>query len=323
MATERGNVSAAAAVSLTLLVAIVNARFGAEWGQGIHLVYTAAAALVVLRMTAASPRLEPMRGGVRLERPATWQSVLFITTFALVFGTLVNLADVLGAEDPPFGASATMVWIGLILIALSFWFSTGWNSGIATLFGTVTFVVVVVAFVDWVFSPDDVDTFRWILLLTAAVLAAGGAMRRPVAPEHAAGYVNAAGLAILALALTFVAESYIAFFSDPSAIGTAFDVGWGWELLILAAAALLVAYSVAAWQAGPGYLGALNLVAFISLAAGPGEDGPSLIGWPLVLILATLALFAMRSRGGGPWAGVPARPSPEPSEPPTAVQPPS
>ena len=72
--------------------------------------------------------------------------------------------------------------------------------------------------------------------------------------------------------------------------------GWGWELVLLAGGAALIAYSVVAGQAGPGYLGALNLFSFGLLAAVPGEDGASLIGWPLVLIIATIGAVRARPR---------------------------
>ena len=52
----------------------------------------------------------------------------------------------------------------------------------------LTLVVVIVAFVDWVFSPEEIDTFRWILLLIARRLRrvrAGHA--RPTEPHHAVG----------------------------------------------------------------------------------------------------------------------------------------
>ena len=312
---DRGDAIAAAVVALTVLVAMVNARFGAEWGQGIHLVYTAAAALVVIAMAAMSPR--------PVERPAGWQSVLFVASFVLFFGELTNLADVLGADDPPFGASATVVWVGLALAGLAAWFALSWNSGISTLLCALTLVVVIVAFVDWVFSPDEVDTFRWVLLLIALGFGAYGAMRRAGAPHHAVGYVNAAGVAVFVLASTFLAELILgaALGGFGEVDSPAGEVGWGWELVVLVGAAALIAYSVLSRQAGPGYLGALNLSAFVVLASGPGEDGPSLIGWPLVLILVTMALFALARGGGRPGAGLPARPAPDPSESPTAVQP--
>jgi hypothetical protein len=298
MATERTEVlrpaagnedaTAAAAVALTVLVVVVNFRFGDEWGQGIHLVYTAAAAFAVVGMAAMSPRPD--------DRPAGWQSVLFVASFALTLLMLGHLADTLGA-DQPFNAAGTIVWVGLLLIGLMAWFATGWNSGIATLLAAVTAVGVIVAFIEWVFNPDDVDTFRWILLLIALGFGALGAMRRPTDPHRGVGFVNAAGLALFALAATFLAESVFGVFGSISGTSASFGVGWGWELVVLAGAAALIAYSIVAGQAGPGYLGVLNLFAFVLLAAAPGEDGPSLIGWPLVLIIVTAGLFAL-ARGG-------------------------
>jgi len=81
-----------------------------------------------------------------------WHSVLIVTSFVLVLFALGNLADVLGAEES-ISFSGTVVWVGVLLIALMAWFSTRFDSGIATLIGAVTLVAVVVAFVDWVFWP--------------------------------------------------------------------------------------------------------------------------------------------------------------------------
>ena len=200
-------------MALTLLVATLNSRFGEEWGQGIHLVYTAAATFLVIGMAAGSPK--------PADRPATWQSVLFVTSFVLLFGTLTNLADVLGADDPP-SESGTLVWMGLILTGLSLWFALAWNSGISNLLCALTLIVVILAFVDWVFSPDEIDTFRWVLLLTAAAFGAFGVMRRPQEPHHAVGEVNAAGVAILALALTFAVDA-ISFLFSRSHVGASFE----------------------------------------------------------------------------------------------------
>jgi hypothetical protein len=325
MATERsalpmptapeGDTTAAAAAALTVLVVMLNFRFAVEWGQGIHLVYTAIAAAVVVGMAASSP--------VPAERPAGWQSVLFVSSFVLVLATLSNFADVLGADDPPVGSSGTTVWVGLLLVALAGWFATGWNSGISTLLVALTLVVVIVSFIDWVFTPESRTTFRWVFLLIAAGFGAFGAMQGGGERHHGVGFVNAAGVALFILALTFLDQIFFGIAVDvavgPSEVG---GVGVGWELAVLGGGALLIAYSVATAQAGPGYLGVLNLAAFVILAFAPGDDGPSLIGWPLVLILVTIGLFALARGNGTPGAGVPAYPpGPEPSESPTAVQP--
>jgi hypothetical protein len=294
-APERGETLAAGAVALTVLVYVLNARFDAEWGQGIHLIYTAAAALFVLSLAGRSPR--PAEG----ERPAAWQSILFIATFALWLRALVDLADVLGADDA-FDSSGTIVWIGLLLTGLMVRFARRWDSGISTLITAIVFGGVIVAFVDWVFSPDSATTFRWVLVAIAVGYFLVGRGRRSAAPHHAVGFVNAAGVAIFAIAATFVGAAPILFGVGAAGdLGFGSPAGWGWELVVLVGAGALIAYAAAEGKAGPGYLGALNLLAFLSLAAGAGEDGPSLIGWPLVLILVTLGLFfAAMSRGYSP-----------------------
>jgi hypothetical protein len=197
----------------------------------------------------------------------------------------------------------------------------GWDSGISTLLAAITFGLVIVSFVDWVFSPEDADTFRWVLMLIAIGYGLVGMSRRPTEPHHAVGFVNASGVALLGLAFTFLFESLFLVFSDGD-VGSG-GAGWGWELVLLAGAGALIAYAVLDRKAGPGYLGVANLIAFLLIAAGPDEDGASLIGWPLVLILVTIALFVAASGRGTPGAGVPARPRPDPGEAPTAVQPPS
>ena len=313
---ERGTLVAAAVTALTLTVLVINSRFEDEWGQGIHFLYTALAAAVVIGMAAGSAR--PAGGE---DRPATWQSALFVASFVLFIGTLSTLADILGS-DGVFESPGTTVWVGLLTIGLLAWFVTGWNSGISTLLAAVTLAVVVVSFVDWVFDPEDTDTFRWILLLIALGFMAVGLSRRRTEPHHAVGWMNAAGLAVLAIALTFAFEAFAAAFTIFGDGGSSFESpGTGWELVVLAGGAILIGYSVNTAQAGPGYLGVANLLAFAALAASPSEDGPSLIGWPIVLLLITVALFAISRRNGGTAAGVPVRPGPDPHESPTAVQP--
>ncbi len=74
--------------------------------------------------------------------------------------------------------------------------------------------------------------------------------------------------------------------------------------MILAGGFALIAYSAWTRQSGPAYVGALNLLAFVLLAGGPGEDGPSLIGWPIVMLVvsAGLLIMGMRPASGPPPA---------------------
>ena len=222
-------------------------------------------------------------------------------SFVLVLSTLGNLSDLLGSDEA-FDGAGTVVWVGALLLALMAWFAVRFDSGISTLIAALTFVVVLVSFVDWVFSPDGTATFRWILLAAAVALTAFAALgpeRGPHhAPYHAVGYVNAAGAALFGISILYGIDAFESLFGGDETL----DAGAGWELLILAGGFALLAYSVWARQSGPAYLGALNLSAFIFLAGTAGDDGPSLIGWPIVMVLATAALLvaALRPSGGTP-----------------------
>lgn len=280
---ERGNLLGAGVVALAVTVVVLNIRFAEEWGAGIHLVYSGAAAALVIGLAFGAPSA--------VGRPPTWHSILFIASFVLALAALANLADSLGSEDG-LSATGTIVWVGVLLAALMFRFASGFESGISTLLGAVTIVAVTVAFVDWVFSPDGASTFRWILLFTAIALAAVSRTAGPERPQQSVGFVNAAGVAILAIAVTYAIEGLGGLFGgDVDA-----DAAVGWELVVLAGGVALVTYSAAVLQSGPGYLGVVNLIAFVLLAGGPGDDGASLVGWPLLLLLVTAALLVAALR---------------------------
>jgi hypothetical protein len=233
-----------------------------------------------------------------------WHSVLFVTAFLLVLEALSYLAEVLGADGGLASAPGTIVWTGLLLLALAGFFALRFGSGIAALFAAVTAVVVVVAFVDWVFSPEEISTFRVVLLVTAVALGARAWMTRPDRPHQANGLVVAAGLAILAIVGTFAVEAL------QGALGGLLggesqpfeQPGEEWEIVMLLAGAALVAWTWLGGASGPAYLGTAALVSFLVFAGLPGEDGPSLIGWPIVLAIAAavLLVLALRPTGGPP-----------------------
>src|SRR5207253_6257030 len=115
---------------------------------------------------------------------------------------LIRLAEILGANND-LSAPGTRVWVGTVLVALMAWFAAGRNSAIATLIGSVTFGVVVVSFVRWVFHPHGLSTPRAILVTLTLAFVLAAVTQRDRRPRHAVQFVNAAGLAALVLAITF------------------------------------------------------------------------------------------------------------------------
>ena len=315
---HRGDQVAAGVVVLATFIYVLETRFEHAWGPGIRLVIDAAATFFAGALAVQSP--------VEGERPRAYQSILYVATFFLALALLKNLADVLGANNP-ISAPGPIVWVGLLLMGLCIWFSARRNSAIMTLLGAITFAFVVEGFVDWVFSPNGVATFRWILLLLIGGFALASLNQRGPRPRHGVQFVNAAGLAAVVLGLTFALE--LVFSGFMSAIGgTTFGshengVGTGWELFLLACGFGLVAYAAVDREPGPAYLGVIVLALFVAIAGPRSASGASLIGWPIVLALMAGAMLVVGLRPSRPLppapdAGAPPPPPPTPlAEPPT------
>jgi hypothetical protein len=304
---HRGDLIAAGAVPLTVAVVMLNVRMDATWGDGIHLVVTGLACVLVLGMGLLAER--------EGEFPRAYQTVLLLAGLTLLAVTLFRLAQVLGA-DAPLESSSTVTWIGAVFAAVAA--VPAWeriNSPICALVEVVAGGITLLAFVDWVFDPDGATTFRWILLLLIAVYIATHLRWRDSRRRHAVHMINAAGLAALALAATFGAVFVLPF-------GEGGDPGTWWELVLLAVGLGLIAYAGVDREPGPGYLGFAVLLAFVALAGTPSPDGASLVGWPLLLLLLGGAAVAaglrpIRSLPPPPDAG--AEPAPTqvlPTQPP-------
>jgi hypothetical protein len=140
-----------------------------------------------------------------------------------------------------------------------------------------------------------------ILYVLASLL-----LRAP-APRHSVQLVNAAGLAVLAIALTGAVPALFGvlgpFGTPPVAV-----LPNGWELVVLAAGCGLVAYGAVDREPGPAYLGVVNLAAF-AIAAGASIEH-TLLYWPLILLV--LGLGAMGA-GVRPRRPLPPEPSAYPS----------
>jgi hypothetical protein len=313
---HRGGTVAAGVVALTTAILLLEVRFDEAWGAGIHLVITglALAAVAVMAVTA------PMEG----ERPRAYQSALYVAAFVLALAFLANLADVLGANGG-ISSSSTAVWVGVVLGTFAAWLAVQRNSAIMTLLAAVTYGVVVLSFVDWVFDPKGVTTFRWILLLLIGGYALASLSQRGQRPRHGVQLVNAAGLAAIALALTFLFERLFgaiagAFGGD---VAGANGAGTGWELVLVACGFGLVAYGAVDREAGPAYLGVAVLLLFAWIAGVPGRDGASLIGWPVLLLIGAGALLVAGLRPSRPLPPPPDAGAPPPPPPTRLGDPPT
>ncbi len=313
---HRGDLIAAGAVPLALGVLLVNVRFDGQWANGILLVLTALACALVLGMGL----LAPLEG----ERPRSYQQVLLLAGLLLGFVALVRFARVLGAGDP-LGAPGSRTWIALVVTVGAVWVARTRRSAICALIAALAGIVAVLAFVAWAFAPKGPATDRWLLLALAIVLVLAALARRDVERRESVYLIDAAGVAILALGVTFLGAAVIAYTSLPNValgyLGIPVGLpGGGWKAVLLAAGLGLVAYAGVDREAGPAYLGALILLVFVLLVGIPAVAGASLWFWPLVLLLLGGAAVGagLRPRRElppeppGPGADPPTQPLPGP-----------
>jgi hypothetical protein len=232
--------------------------------------------------------------------------VLYLTGLALLLVTLGRVADVFGSE----GGAGTWFWVAAALSAAAFWFATQRNSAACTLVGASAAVVALVAIPYWLFDASKVTTARWILALSAAGLVFAAVGNRDRRRRHAVQLIDAAGAAILVLALTF---GFGVVFADGEQ-----HVAGGWELVVLAAAFGSIAYASVDREPGPAAFGIANLVAFVVLA-GQGDDA-SLIGWPLALAVMAGFLLVVGLRPTSPAPPEPGAGAGDEPPPPTTIR---
>ena len=293
---HRGDVIAAGAVVLTVAILLMTVRMDDAWGAGAHLVVTGLACALVLAMAL----LATLEG----ESPRAYQSVLLIAGLALLAVALLRLAQALGADHPV--GSGALTWTALVLALTALWCGRTRNSAVCTLIGTAAAGGATLAFVDWAFDPHGVSTFRWVLLALMAAYTFASLRERDQRPRHGVALINAAGLAALALAGTF------GLFGLTGHV----EAAAGWELVLLGAGCGLVAYAGVDREPGPGYLGFFVLAAFV-IVAGPDPSEPSILGWPLLLVLAGGALLVIGLR---PRRPLPPEPGPDEEPPVTTLR---
>jgi peptidoglycan/LPS O-acetylase OafA/YrhL len=297
----RGDVVAAGVVVLTTLVWVVTVRFADEWGAGAHGAYAMAAWAFVTAMAVLSP--------AEGDTPRAYQSVLYVASVALFIDVIAQLSRVAGADATDSTGAAT--WALLAVAALALGFAAERNSAACTLLGSLAAGGAVLAAVDWIFSPEGFATERWTLLVLIVVYGFAAIGQRDRRPRHGVALIDAAGLAALTIAGTFLLNGW---FGEGGEGEAAFGgVAWGWELLLVGVGFGLIAYSSVDRQPGPAYLGVLNLIAFAILTSLEiGDHGATLLGWPLVLAIAATFLLVIGLRPTTPAPPPPDIDAPEP-----------
>jgi hypothetical protein len=278
---------APAGIGLWLLIVVVEIRMDEPWSSGVLFLVAAvaAAALLVLGLAAA--------GDDEGSRPEA--TILVVGGLTLAAVAIGRFGDIVGGDDF-LDSGGTLTLLLALFTALAVVYAQRTRLSICVLLAALAGVGLVLEFVNWVFGAEDFDTYRVLLAIIFVALFAAGAL---LPGRTGVMLVAAAGITVIASYYTF-------------GIGLLFGVGeslgWGWELITLLQGAALAAYAATQLERGPGYLAFFVLLLFASTAAvvatGEGsfifegdeaavaEPDVTLVGWPLVLLIATAVAAA-------------------------------
>ena len=291
---HRGPLIAAGAVLVTVGVVLEEIRLDEKLPLGVHLALLTLSSAVILAL-GLQARTE---GGP----PPAYQSALLVSGLVLLAPALLTLADMLGADFDAFPAGA-VTWTSLVFAGVALWPAVTKGSSICALIAAIAVAVAVMAFVNWATDANSVTTYRWLLAVAALGYVVVSLLLRGPAPRHSEQMVNAAGLAVLAIAWTGLVNGLIGQLLPFGSPGGELLPN-GWELVVFAVGCGLVAYGAVDSAPGPVYLGVANLASFV-VAAGLSVD-ETLLYWPLlILILGLGAMFT----GLRPRSPLPPEPS--------------
>ncbi|MDO9409087.1 hypothetical protein [Patulibacter sp.] len=303
---HRGNTFTAGTV--VLAAAVVEA----ELRSGVPAAVRVALVLALTALAAFGALTSPLVDGT----PRPYQELLLAITALAGTGAVAHGLALAGAGpgDPVdawwvAGVAGAGAGAGLVLARA--------RSGTIVLgLGAALAVVALVAAVGAAWGGSDPrDGVRWALLLTAVVLVLAIVLRIDGRYRQAVALADVLAAVVVLLAATFLLDDV------PGAAGalglpTAEDgAGAGWQLLLLTAGFALAGLGATLHERGPGWLGALALVASLGVLA---RDGDGFVGWPLVLGVLGLVLVVVALR---PVARRTSEEDDRPEAPPAAVVP--
>jgi hypothetical protein len=268
---HRGDVIAAGAVPLSLAAVVIDFRM-IQWPLGVRFAVVALITAVLLSI-AWLAELEQ-------SSPRAYHSVLLIAGLLPLILGLILLAELLGASRPP-GAGA-LGWTFAVEAGVAAAAARRANSAASTLIAALAGGIAVQALVQWIFHPHGQGTLRAIVVVLVLAYAAAATALRERRRRHSVAFVNAAGLATLALAGTYLVAGLGNLPRTPG-------VPFGLKAFLLVIGLGLVAYAAIDREPGPGYLGLAVLGAFAWFVGVPVVERGSLLGWPLLLLVIGVA----------------------------------
>lgn len=233
--------------------------------------------------------------------PTGWQVVFSV--FGLIFLPLALYAFLnwIGGDT---NSTLNAAWIfGVVAVAS---FAAALFAGVRAgcLFGALALLVAWLTLWDQLLDDGigaDVGTLRGLLVVVALILAGvAGLVAMRNRPEGGGGdVVTVAGIAAVAagaISIGALGGGLATINGVPSTAGSTIGTSTFWEIELVVVSLALVLYGARGPTRGPVYVGGIGLFAFIYLvgldAGNLNRDG-SLLGWPLILLIAAVGLLAI------------------------------
>jgi hypothetical protein len=291
-----------------LVLAFRRSNFDDPWGDLPILVVVLIPAIVLYGGGFLAARAA---GGSR-----AWHGVFLVFGLVFAFLTLNQFVELVGG-DP--GSSLNTAWIFAVVAALGALAALRAGVRFAMLAAGLAFLIAWLSLWDEVISDgigSDAGTLRGLSILAAVVIGLAGValhwrlrgrtFERPLIDDHLpvpAELFTAAGIAFVfgagLVSLTGAIEGALAAAFSPlggATGGSGFaEPSLFWDLVLLAGSLKLILIGAWIGMRGPVYVGALGLTLFTFLVGLDLDDSSpsgSVVGWPLVLLLAAAALLA-------------------------------
>lgn len=281
---HRGNTLAAGVVVLTAFT--VEAELRLDLGDGARFALTAGLALLAGLLGLGSP--------VQGDRPRTYQELLFAIATLAATGAAAHLSALLGSSLSSRPMAGTVAWVAGAGAICGLALARRRDATLALLLGTVLAIVALLAAAGAAWPGDDpLDGVRLMLVVVLVLLVGAILVRFDRRYRHAVVLADVLGVTVVLLSATFLVRADHRLADALGVVPGSGAAGTGWELLLLVCGFGLVGLGSAAREQGPGWLGAIGLVAALLVVS---RGGGGLVGWPLALLLVGLVLVVVALR---------------------------
>jgi hypothetical protein len=267
-------------------------EFADPWGDGVI--------FWMLFLTALFLYGLGFLGARQVVVPRPWQLAFVVFGLVLLVFSGFGFVEWVGGNT---GASLNVAWILGVTAVASFAAALLGGVRIGCLLGGLALTGAWLAVWDELLSSGlegDVGTFRGLFLVIAVILLVIGALVALRGRPEGGGtdLVTVAGISALfgAGVLTYAQSGFSVV---PVGLGDStggVDTNIFWDAVLLLISLGLIAYGSISAYRGPGYVGAIGLVIFITVVGLDLDDSSpagKVVGWPLILLLAAAALLVV------------------------------